>query len=648
MNKTLAAVRLILCSLALNAIFFGLIPPNTQAQKSFETTQKLSPLNSKSEEKTSSEKLSADLREGDALFRGEAIKTIVQFKSAPSEQALHILAQSEKKSLKKFSKLDTFAVKLSAQNIALLSNLTEVEFISPEREVEIFGHVSATTGVDNVLTQGSTTLDGSETGIAVLDSGIYESHKSFLDDEGRRRVVFAQDFTGEVITDDIFGHGTHVASLAAGNEQIADGAYRGTASNANILNLRVLKSNGTGRLADVLAAMDWILANRAAYNIRVVNLSLGMPAVDSYLDDPLCRAARRLVDAGIVVVAAAGNNGKDALGRKIYGLVHSPGNEPSVITVGASNTFGTDSRNDDGVATYSSRGPTRSFRTDAGGVKRFDNIIKPDLVAPGNRLISANAERNSLVAGNPQLNANVSISDSRNMMFLSGTSMAAPVVAGAAALLLQANPRLTPNMVKAILQYTAQPLAGFTEFEQGAGQLNIEGAVRLAKLVRTDLPVNPTLGTRLLTATAMPNPTTTIAGQTFTWAQGISLGRAFVKGQDLFLKYQEIYDLGVIVCDGIIVLPNGVIVCDTTVMSSGVIVADQIQTSAGGVLGSGTFFISVNSLTSGTLVLPGGVIVCDGVIVADVNYINTLLTLSANAQIYGDSTAQMPVILSDR
>ena len=121
-------------------------------------------------------------------------------------------------------------------------------------------------------------------------------------------------------------------------------------------------------------------------------MSLGAPAIDSYKNDPMCRAARALVDAGIVVVAAAGNNGKDANGKKVYGQIHSPGNEPSVITVGAANTFGTDSHADDVVASYSSRGPTRSSYTDENGVKHYDNLIKPDLVAPGNKLIFAESD----------------------------------------------------------------------------------------------------------------------------------------------------------------------------------------------------------------------------------------------------------------
>ena len=126
-----------------------------------------------------------------------------------------------------------------------------------------------------------------------------------------------------------------------------------------------------------------------------------------------------------------------------------------------------------GVASYSSRGPTRSYRTDAYGVRHYDNLVKPDLVAPGNKIVDAQSAGNLLVAQNPSLDANVTGDSRREQMYLSGTSMATPVVSGAAAMLLQANPSLTPNLVKAILMYTAQPLAGFNTLEQGTGQLNV-------------------------------------------------------------------------------------------------------------------------------------------------------------------------------
>src|SRR6185437_9550314 len=141
-------------------------------------------------------------------------------------------------------------------------------------------------------------------------------------------------------------------------------------------------------------ALDWLMANKGSYNVKVVNMSLGTPAINSYEDDPICNAVRKLVNAGVVVVAAAGNLGKDGNGNKIYGGIHCPGNEPSAITVGASNSFGTDARNDDVVTSYSSRGPTRSYTTDRYGVRHYDNLIKPDLVAPGNKLIFAEAANN--------------------------------------------------------------------------------------------------------------------------------------------------------------------------------------------------------------------------------------------------------------
>src|SRR6185503_2660445 len=107
-----------------------------------------------------------------------------------------------------------------------------------------------------------------------------------------------------------------------------------------------------------------------------------------------------VADSGIVVIAAAGNNGKTANGQKIYGQIHSPGNEPSVITVGASNTFGTDVRSDDSVTSYSSRGPTRSFWTDENGARRYDNLLKPEISAPGNKTIYAESPNNYLLSQN--------------------------------------------------------------------------------------------------------------------------------------------------------------------------------------------------------------------------------------------------------
>ncbi len=396
---------------------------------------------------------------------------------------------------KTFASFPLRAVSLPAAAVEAFAARSDVGYVALDREVKLLGHVSLTTGADaaRVSANYNPTYDGTGVGIAVLDSGLDANHTAFTQESGSAsRVAFSKDFTGENRTDDPYGHGTHVASVAASNGQVSNGAYRGVAPNAKIVNLRVLNSQGTGTVSALLAAIDWIKANRTTYNIRVVNMSLGTAAVDSYTVDPLCLAVRGLVDAGLVVVAAAGNEGKDGSGNKVYGQIHAPGNDPSVITVGAANTFGTDARNDDEIATYSSRGPTRSFWTDAYGAKHYDNLIKPDVVAPGNKIIDAQAAGNLLVTQNPTLDANVSGSSARDQMYLSGTSMATPAVAGAAALMLQANPNLTPNMVKALLMYTAQQLPGFNTFEQGAGadqprRRNASGAAR----ARRPLLVHP-------------------------------------------------------------------------------------------------------------------------------------------------------------
>jgi len=319
----------------------------------------------------------------------DQVSVIVQLNGQKSPRLQALLKRNGVRLTKDFSNFNSSAVDLPTNIIDELASYSEVQSITEDEEVMAMGHISSTTGADDVRAQSSstgvsTTLDGSGVGIAILDSGIQSGHKSLSP-----RVVYSQDFTGENRVDDPFGHGTHVAATAAGNGSLFKGEYTGIAPNANLINLRVLDSAGRSTTSTVLSALNWVFTNRASYNVRVVNLSLGGAAISSYKNDPLCLAVRRLVDAGVVVVAAAGNDGKDAFGRKQYGGIHAPGNEPSAITVGATNSFGTDSRTDDTVTTYSSRGPTRSFWTDSANVRHYDNLIKPDLVAPGSHMIGA-------------------------------------------------------------------------------------------------------------------------------------------------------------------------------------------------------------------------------------------------------------------
>ena len=150
----------------------------------------------------------------------------------------------------------------------------------------------------------------------------------------------------------------------------------------------MLDANGVGNLADVIAGIDWVIQHSKLLNIRVMNLSLAANSTESFRTDPLARAARAAVASGVVVVVAAGNFGKLADGREVYGAVGSPGHDPSVITVGAANLHGTVQREDDTVTTFSSRGPTRGRGT-LDGKPWIDNLLKPDLVAPGNRIVGA-------------------------------------------------------------------------------------------------------------------------------------------------------------------------------------------------------------------------------------------------------------------
>src|SRR5687767_5482768 len=504
----------------------------------------------------STSKISPDLRQ--LLLSGDSnrrVKVIVQTKPASSVGLLSGLLNTVGGVLVGvLSNLNIRIVETVASTVEEIAADPDVTYVSLDVPVRASGHVTTTTGTQQVrerkgLLGLADNLDGSGITIAILDSGIDVKHKSFAT---LGKIKFSKDFTGENRIDDPWGHGTHVAAIAAGDSAPTSGAYEGIAPAANLVNLRVLNSQGVGRVSGVLGALDWLIANKNNYNVRVVNMSLGAPAINSYEDDPICNAVRKLVNAGVVVVAAAGNDGKDDQGRKIYGGIHSPGNEPSAITVGATNSFGSDARNEDSVTSYSSRGPTRSFSVDSYGQTRYDNLIKPDLVAPGNKIIAAQAVGNGLIKKYPQLETNKYSTTNMKLMYLSGTSMSTPMVAGTAALLLESNTRLTPNMVKMLLMYTAQPLAGFNTFDQGAGQLNVAGAVSIAKIVKGDLLglLKPTFGSTLLTQSA-PAPQNTVAGFTFPWTQGIVLKRTTITGKDLINKYQVSYGLGYLLRDGV-------------------------------------------------------------------------------------------------
>ena len=319
---------------------------------------------------------------------------------------------------------------------------------------------------------------GAGVGIAVIDSGIATWHDDLTNKSskifpyGNQRVAKFVDFVnGRTQPYDDAGHGTHVSGILLGNGYDSLGQMEGVAPGASLVSLKVLDQNGQGTIGNIIAAMNWVALNYKTYNIRVVNLSVGAPVRESYWTDPLTLAAKKLTDLGIVVVAAAGNLGKNAAGQLQYGAITAPGNAPWVLTVGASSTNGTLTRSDDTMASYSSSGPTF-----------IDFSAKPDLVAPGTGTVSLSAPGSTFYITKPQdLLSGLLKLGYKPYLALSGTSMAAPVVSGTVALMLQANPKLTPNLVKAVLQYTSEQYRGYSALRQGAGFLNAYGAVRLAK-----------------------------------------------------------------------------------------------------------------------------------------------------------------------
>jgi serine protease AprX len=353
--------------------------------------------------------------------------------------------------------------------LAALAHLPGVNGVSLDRRVHgTMERTGATVGATWV--QDALGLDGRGVGIAVIDSGVANWH----DDLGSNRVTRFVDFVNfQAAAYDDYGHGTHVAGIIAGNGHDSGGRRRGIAPGATLLVEKVLDASGQGYISNVIAAIDYAIANKDALGLRIVNLSVAAGVYESYETDPLTLAAKRAVDAGLIVVSAAGNLGRGPGGKPQYGAIGAPGNAPWVITVGASSHSGTVDRSDDTIAGFSSRGPTR-----------LDFQTKPDIVAPGVGIESL-AEAGSTLFntkplmrlwGSPEVQT-----ATEPYLSMSGTSMASPVVSGTIALMLQANPALTPNLVKAILQFTAESREGYDTLTQGAGFLNTRGAVELAQ-----------------------------------------------------------------------------------------------------------------------------------------------------------------------
>src|SRR5688500_12873095 len=301
-------------------------------------------------------------------------------------------------------------------------------------------------------------VTGAGVTVAVVDSGI-SAHPAL----NGKVLAHVSKIAGDPSTNDAHGHGTHIAGIIAGNSSASKyvtSLYRGgIAPDVKLVNVRVLGANGTGWTSDVIAGIEWVIENRDKYKIRAINLSLGHPVMEPSATDPLCQAVMKATAAGIVVIASAGNSGKAVDGTPILGGITSPGNSPYAITVGAMNTKGTVTRSDDIMTTYSSRGPTR-----------FEHAVKPDVVAPGNKVVSLETSGSYLQRNYPQFH--MAGRGTNAYMHLSGTSMSTAVVTGGVALMMQAYPKITATQLKIALQTGSTYMWDGGLMGGGAGSVN--------------------------------------------------------------------------------------------------------------------------------------------------------------------------------
>ncbi|HZM69689.1 MAG TPA: S8 family serine peptidase [Candidatus Cryosericum sp.] len=404
---------------------------------------------------------------------GDLLPVIVQTQGDPSDSHLGRLQGRGGKLKTRHQSVTGYSAVVPAASLAALSEDPEVERISYDAPVRALLDVALKAVRADLAPAGPGGLDGTGIGIALIDTGV-QAHVDLVSGRGPTDVVEVEIVGREKGLEDHFGHGTHVAGVLTGSGAASSGpqafrTFRGVAPGARLISVRALQSDGTGTTSDVLAGIDWVLTHRKGYNIRVLNLSLGHAIEESFVTDPLCRAVRRAVQSGIVVVTAAGNGGRIGTG---FGTILSPANEPSVITVGAMDDSNTVAREDDVLAPYSAKGPTL-----------IDSILKPDLVAPGSSIVSLRAVGSLIDTTHPELvmkTGDYSAAQPRDAvgayLTLSGTSLAAPLVSGAAALMLQQEPLLTPADVKARLMLTASK-DDYLPFETGAGYLDVQAAL---------------------------------------------------------------------------------------------------------------------------------------------------------------------------
>ena len=396
---------------------------------------------------------------------GSTFSVIVQGKGG--NQAAHAVADVlgvSLKSARSFSSIDGVAVDLTGAQILALAADKHVTAITADARVRLSAASTSNekwpfvTGVNKYWATGVNAAAPAAT-IAVVDSGIDATRPEFA---GRIVANVNLSTLPGNSPGDGRGHGTFVAGIAAGDYA----GHTGAAPGAKIVSLDVMDDQGMARTSDVIAAADWILASKAKYGIRVANFSLHSSVANSFMYDPLDKAVERLWLNNVVVVAAAGNYGSPT---GPSGVPFAPGNDPFVITVGASDTGRSVSTNDDVAAPWSAYGYT------------LDGFAKPEVAAPGRYMVGPVPVTSTLYAERPDHVVEP------GYMELSGTSFSAPIASGVAALILGRHPEYTPDQVKGALMLGTKPMPSANSLSEGVGEINASPSIELQN------PPNPNL-----------------------------------------------------------------------------------------------------------------------------------------------------------
>lgn len=353
--------------------------------------------------------------------------------------------------------ISSYVLEIPKNNMTKLRDLKGVEKV--EQDTEITAQMNIARDTINATWNDTRSKKGKDITVAILDTGIYP-HNDLV--YNNNRIIAFKDFVNNNSgAYDDNGHGTHVAGIVGGDGYESDGKYIGIAPKCNIIGLKVLDKKGTGNISDVLAGIQWVLDYKDKYNIKIMNLSVGMEDVEGE-SAALVKGVNAAWDNNIVVVCAAGNNGPGA------SSITTPGISRKVITVGSSDDAETVTIQGDIISNYSGRGPTK------------DCIKKPDVVAPGSNIISCNSDLKYIPKDDTYPTKKIGYVNK------SGTSMASPVISGVIAKLLSDYPDLSNRDIKIYIKYSTHDL-GFDQHLQGWGLIDVKKLYENIEKVGTDV-----------------------------------------------------------------------------------------------------------------------------------------------------------------